>query len=805
MYKLFLKIATRYLLKNKMYSFINIFGLAIGIASFVLIMLYVNYERSYDKFEGSENVYRVFMDYLEGDEYVPGDAEAYIVTGPTLKNEFPEIKEFTRLRRRNGLVLLHNNTVFDHNTGSLTDPEYFSVFDRKLEKGDINTALNEPYSMVLSSSLAKKIFGAEDPIGKTLKIARDRESTFTVTGIMDNSGLNTHLKNDLLISFKTFYTWELFENDWERTWSQNEYYTYVKVAENTDVDLLNQKVMDFAPEGLKNERHHLEPIEDIHLYSNKPYEAETNGNGNGIKLLAIIAFITLLLSWMNYMNLSSSKSLERAKEIGIRKVVGARKPQLVLQFLIESALLNLIAIVLAVASVYLLLPVFSQFVEQDLGFDGNQLKNLLPYFGMLLVGASLAAFYPAFVLSRYSPAKVLKGKVQTSKNGLSFRKALIVGQFIATIALLTGTFVANKQIRFLKDRPIGANLDQVVALNGRVLNSVSDSLTGLNFMTLTNEILKSPFVKDVAVAQSYHGDGFADMNSNLGLTFPDGRTDEKRVWYSYSAQPEYFDLMGMEFLAGEPYKQTAERWSHNIVINEKLARFMGITDMQGVIGNTMKFYDEDFTIAGVVKDYSHFGLKSPIEPMIITHFNTRSNILVKLDKQAATMAGTTQALSELNKIWHQVFPESTYNYTFLDQKFEAQYKEDQKFTRAFQIFTVLAILIASLGLFGLTSYTVVQRKKEIGIRKVNGATITQILSLLNVDFVKWVGLAFLIAVPISWIAMTKWLDGFAYKTTLSWWVFALAGLTALAIALLTVSWQSFRAAMANPVESLRDE
>lgn len=805
MYKLFLKIATRYLLKNKLYSFINIFGLAIGIASFVLIMIYVNFERSYDKFKGSENVHRVFMDYLEGGEYIPGDANAYIVSGPTLKENFPEIKEFTRLRRRNGLVLLYNNTVFDHNSGSLADPEYFDVFDRKLELGDLKTALNEPYSMVLSSSLAKKIFGSEDPIGKTLKIASDRESTFTVTGIMDNSGLNTHIKNDLLISFKTFYTWELFEGDWERTWSQNEYYTYIKVAENTDVALLNKKVMNFAPEGLKNERHHLEPIEDIHLYSNKPYEAETNGNGNGIKILAIIAFITLVLSWMNYMNLTSSKSLERAKEIGIRKVVGAKKTQLVFQFLLESALLNLIAIVLAVASVYILLPAFSQFVEQDLSFGVEQLKNLLPYFGLILVGASLAAFYPAFVLSRYSPAKVLKGKVQTSKSGLSFRKALIVGQFIATIALLTGTFVANKQIRFLKDRPIGANLDQVVALKGRVLNGVSDSLVSLDFVTLTNEILKSPFVKDVAIAQSYPGDGFEDMNSNIGLTFPNGSTNETRIWYSYSVQPEYFNLMDMEFLAGEPFKQTAQRWSNNIVINEKLALFMGITDMQGVIGNTMKFYDQDWTIMGIVKDYNHFGLKSPVEPMVITHFKNRSNILVKLNKQAVTMAGTTSALNELNKIWHQVFPESTYNYAFLDQKFEAQYKEDQKFTKAFQVFTILAIIIASLGLFGLTSYTVVQRKKEIGIRKVNGATIAQILSLLNQDFVKWVVIAFVVAVPISWYAMSKWLEGFAYKTTMSWWIFALAGIVALCIALLTVSWQSFRAAVANPVESLKDE
>lgn len=795
MYRQFLKVATRYLVKNRLYSFINIFGLAIGVASFVLIMLYVNYENSYDKFDGSENVHRVFMDYLEGGEYVPGDANAYIVSGPTLKDEFPEVKEFARLRRLNGLVLLRKNTFFDNNTGFLADPEYFDVFDRKLDKGNVSTALNEPYSIILSTPLAKKIFGNQNPMGKALKIAGDDESTFRVTGIMDKNYPNTHIKNDFLVSFKTFYTWKLFQNDWKFTWNQNEYYTYLKVDKNADIELLNQKVMALTPEGLKNERHHLEPIEDIHLYSNKPYEAETNGSANGIKLLAIIAFITLFLSWMNYMSLSSSKSMERAKEIGIRKVVGAKRLQLIFQFLVESALLNFIAIVLAMIVVYVLLPSFSRFIEQDLGFDNDQLKNLIPYFGLLMIGTSLAAFYPAFVLSRYQPAKVLKGKIQTSKNGLNFRKTLIIGQFIATISLLTGTFVANKQIRFLKDRPIGASLDQLVALNGQILNSVSDSILENNYDTLMEELRESPYVAEVAGARTYPGDDFSNMNSNIGLTFPDGREDVKRIWYNYGVQPEYFDLIGMKFIAGEGFPQTSQRCGRNVVINEKMAGFMGVVDVKGLIGKTIKFWNEEWTVTGVVADYNHFGLKNRVEPMIIRHGRNTNNIIVKFNKQVASMAMTSIALEELNKIWHRIFPESTYNYTFLDQKF----------AKAFQIFTILAILIASMGLFGLTSYTVVQRKKEIGIRKVNGATIGQILSILNKDFVKWIGLAFIIAVPISWYAMNKWLEGFAYKTNISWWVFALAGISALAIALLTVSWQSFQAAIANPVESLRDE
>jgi len=806
MYQLFLKIAARYLLKNKMYSFINIFGLTIGVASFVLIMLYVNHEKSYDTFKGSEWVYRVYMDYLEGDEYVPGDAEAYLSSGPALKAEFPEIQEFVRFRRINNLVVLKDNFPYDNIVGSLADPEYFTVFDHGLVQGDVETALEEPYSVVLSTVLAQTIFGDENPMGQALKIAGDDTTIFTVTGVMDNSGRNTHIKNDLLVSFKTFYSWKVFESDWEYTWNQNVYYTYLKLAENSNTALLNQKVMDFRPKGFEfEEKHHLEPIKDIHLYSNKPFEAGTNGSGNSVRLLAIIAFITLVLSWINYMNLSSSKSLERAKEIGVRKVAGAQKTQLVLQFLLESALLNGMAIILALTASYLLLPSFNAFVEQDLGFDQQQLKGLLPYFGILLLGATVAAFYPAFMLSRYTPAKVLKGKVQTSKNGLNVRKGLMVCQFIATIALLTGTFVAHKQIHYLKNRPIGANLNQVVALSGKVFNRNKDSLFHQDVDLFINELKNSPYVSNVTGASTYPGDDFLEIISSIGLTFPNGHRDETHIWYDYSVRPEYFDLMDMDFVAGEGFKETAKGFSNTIVINEKMVRFMGDDDPQELIGKTVRFRGRDWSIGGVIKDYNHFGMKSPVVPTIIRHYKETDNILVKLNEKAMTLAGMDKALSEFNNIWRNIFPQSTYNHVFLDEQFEALYKEDHKFSKAFQIFTLLAVLIASLGLFGLTSYTVVQRKKEIGIRKVNGATVAQVLTLLNQDFVKWVGFAFVIAVPVSWYAMHQWLQAFAYKTDMSWWVFALAGITALLIALATVSWQSFQAAIANPVKSLRNE
>ncbi|MEM9144348.1 MAG: ABC transporter permease, partial [Bacteroidota bacterium] len=736
MYRLFLKIATRYLLKNKLYSVINIFGLALGIASFVLIMLYVNYERSYDTFTGSENVHRVYMDYLEGGEWVAGDANSYIVSGPTLQDEFPEIQDFVRFRKMNGIVLTRNNAVFDHNTGALADPSYFSIFDRTLSKGDLQTALEEPYSMVLSETLAQKVFGTEDPVGKTLKIAGAGDEAFTVSGVMEGTVKNTHIKKDFLISFKTFYTWPVFENDWKYTWNGNEYYTYLKVDPNADMVALNEKIMALEPKGLKNERHHLEPIADIHLHSNKPYEAEINGSANSIRLLAIIAFIAIILSWMNYMNLSTSKSLERAKEIGVRKVVGAKRSQLILQALVESGLLNTLAIILALGAVLALLPAFNAFVGQELELNATQIKGLIPYLGFIFLGGMGSAFYPAFVLSKYKATQVLKGGVQTSNSGLNLRRGLIITQFLATIVLLTGAFVAQKQIRFLQERPIGVELNKLLSLNGRVLNVENDSLVRAHFFTLVEEIKKNPGVAHATTAQTYPGADFGDLNSSFGVTFPDGRENDNRIWYNYAVQPDYFELMGMQFVAGGAFSQTASGKSNSIVINERFVRFMGVSDPETLMGKSLKFWEQDWPIAGVVKDYHHFGLKTAIEPLIMTHNKPMGNLLVKLEKGSASMAAITETLHKLEETWHTAFPRSTYNYTFLDQRFQEQYTEDKKFADAFRIFTALAILIASLGLFGLTSYTVMQRKKEIGIRKVNGATITQILTLLNTNFIK---------------------------------------------------------------------
>ncbi len=806
MHTLYFKIAFRYLLKNKLYSFINIIGLAIGVASFILIMAYVNYERSYDKFEGSENVYRVYMDYLTGEAYAPGDAQTYNLVGPTLKQEFNEVLDYVRFYRLEKTTLRSNDRLLELNNSCIADQSYFNVFNRELIKGDTNTALKQPNSIVLTETVAHKFFGDENPIGKTIEIFWGSSTMATVTGVMEDVPQNSHFKINYLISYDTMKNWDAIGNNTkELNWNNNVYFTYIRIDGNANGTILQEKIIDRGLEEVNDERLNIEPIEDIHLYSNKPYEAEANGSAVRITFLTAIAFIILILSWLNYINLSTTKSLERAKEIGVRKVAGAQKKQIVLQSLIESIVLNVLAIIIAVIIAIIVMPAYNAFTGKELIFDIGSFVDFLPVFGVVLCGMILAGLYPAILLSGYTPSKALKGKVKASAAGLNIRKGLIITQFLASIVLVIGTIVVTKQINYMQDQPIGSDLDNVLAIRGEVLNKRSDTILKKDFAVLLNEVKKLPFVSHVALSETYPGNGYENLSSFMGITYPDGTENDQKVWYNYEVSPDYFDVMGMDFLAGEAFKPNPKGHSQDIVVNEKFVREVGITNINEAISEKVTFWGRDWKIVGIIKDYHHFGLKSPIQPMILRHTPTTDMLMVKLDSGIASTSQYNAAINQLQATWSSVFPESTFNYTFIDKEFQAQYKEDNKFSETFKIFTVLAIFIAALGLFGLTSYTCIQRKKEIGIRKVNGASVFKILKLLNIDFIKWVGVAFLMAIPISWYAMNLWLENFAAKTTISWWIFILAGLTALGVTLLTVSWQSYIAANGNPVDALRDE
>jgi len=804
------KIAIRYLFKNKLYSILNIVGLALGIAAFVIIMLYVGYERSYDKFEGSDQVYRVYMDYAEGKHFAPGDAQTYNLSGPTLKKEFPEIIEQVRLYRLEKVTFVNGEKVIQQPNGSLADESYFRIFDNPLISGNLED-FKKPNTLILTKTMAEKLFGKDQAIGKSLSIFDGSSNTMEIVGIIKDIPQNTHYKTNFLISYPTINTWDRMGNNGEPNWNRNNFFTYVKVAPNTDTDALRKKVMTSDFEKNPDERHNIEAVSDIHLHSDKPYEAEANGSNSRVRFLSAIAFIILILSWLNYVNLATAKSLERSKEVGIRKVAGAPRSQLIFQSLGESLLLNLFALLLATGLVYLMLPLFNQFVGKELVLGLSNLSIIIPFLGFILLGTLFSGLYPAIVISGFTPIRALKGKIIASRNGINIRKGLIGLQFFATVVLIIGTLVVSQQIQFLRNQPLGVDLEQIIALNGEILEKQDDSLMGQKASVLESELLKLPFVNGVTQAKTYPGDGYDNLSSTVGITFPDGIERERQLFYLYGAKSTYFNVMNLKFIAGKAYSPVAAGTKNfDIVLNETFTRIMGFTNPSEIIGKTVKFWGENFRVSGVIADYHHFGLKNKIEPLIIGNLywaygGSMDNVLVKMQATGLSLASVDKNLDQIQQKWRDVFPQSTFNYTFLDKKFEAQYHEDTKFGAAFQLFTGLAIFIAGLGLFGLTSYTILQRKKEIGIRKVSGASVLQILTLLNKDFLKLVGISFILAVPIAWYVMEKWLQEFAYQTKLSWWIFILAGAAAVAVAIISVSFQDIKAALANPVKSLRTE
>ena len=802
---LYIKIAFRYLFKNKMYSFINIFGLSLGIAAFIIISLYVGYEKSYDSFEGSDTVYRAYMDYLKGDTYEGGDAQTYNLSGPTLQKEFPEVIDNVRLYRLDNVTFVNQDKIIEQPNGAIVDFSYVNIFNTEILEGDIN-AFKKPNSIVLSQSLAKKIFGDEKPISKTISVFYVSEIVLEVVGIMEDAPETTHMKLNYLISFNTLENWDTLSRQGELNWNQNNFFTYLKVKETTNFEALQEKIKSKDIENDPDERHNIERLSDIHLHSDKPYEAEANGSSSRINFLTVIAVIILMLSWLNYINLSTVKSLERSREVGIRKVAGAQRSQLIFQSLLESLCLFLMALVVAVILVITLLPVFNGFVGKSLVLGISNLKSLLPFVGLMILGSLMAGFYPALILSDFSPVKALKGKIGNSSKRLNIRKGLITVQFFATIILIIGTLVVAKQINFLKEQPIGVELSQVLAFKGLVLETVPDSVLIKKIEVFENELKNLAFVDEVARASTYPGDGYDNLSSSVGIEYPDGTVDERQIFYAYGARPNYFNVVDIQFVAGQAFKATKKDNNlESAVINKKFAERMGYPDADNIINKQVKLWGETCKITGVIEDYHHFGLKNEVQPLMIYQSQPDDNVLVKLNATSGSVAGMQTSLDNIETLYKSIFPNSTLNYTFLDKKFESQYTEDRKFGIAFQIFTVLAILIAALGLFGLTSYMALQRRKEIGIRKVTGASVFQILKLLNKEFIALIILALVIAIPVAWYIMGQWLHEFAYRTELSWWIFALSGIVTIIIALITVSFQSVKAATSNPVESLRTE
>ena len=799
MFKNYLKIAWRNLGKNKGYSAINIGGLAIGMTCFLLIAMFIKNELSYDTYhEKADNIYRIVHhgseDNLE-DRWVWGNAPV----GPALKADFSEVIEKVQFSGRSDVLLEYNERTFQEGNTFYVDETVFKVFSWPLLAGNPETALKAPYSIVLTESTAKKYFGNEDPIGKTMdgNGGRANDGIYTVTGVMKDVPANSHFSFDALMSMSSFYQTrpEIFE-----AWGYVDFYTYFLVTDNFDQQAFQAKMPEFLKRNrpAENAEYYydlsFEPLKDAYLNSEAARQPGITGSLSNIYIFAIIGLFILIIACINFMNLATARSLERAKEVGVRKVIGADKQGLRYQFLGESMLMVFIASLIGLALVVICLPAMRQITGKL--FLSNEIFNsstLLVYFGMALITGILAGSYPAFILSNFKPSSVLKGVFRTSQKGNSLRKGLVIFQFSLSIALIASTVIVYFQLGFMLDKNLGFDREQQLVIDFNWDGQVLD-----NMETIKREFMSLPEVVSVAGSRTVPGGHFPAAGTEIETS--EGKMEHFEP-FLYEIDFDFIPHYEIEVVAGRPYSREFVTDSLSaMVVNESAARSFGYANPSDIIGKSFEQWGREGKIVGVVKDFNYLSLHQQVAPLTLRYSQFGKYLSIKIKS-----ANMQQAITKIERKWSEIAPHRPFLYSFLDESFNTQYEADFKFKNLFTIFSFLAIIIACLGLLGLATYSAVQRTKEIGVRKVLGAEVSSIVTLLSKDFMKLVLIAILIATPFSWYAMSKWLNVYAYQIEISWWVFALSGGIALAIAVATVSFHAIKAARANPVKSLRTE
>ena len=811
MLKNHLRLAWRSLLKRKGYSALNILGLAIGITCCLLIFHYVAYERSYDRFQADAGrVFRLRLDAYQQGKLAWQSATSFPAIGPAMKKEFPEVQQFGRLIDAN--LLLTNpekNIKFTENKGYYADSSMLSMLDIRLVKGNPATALDGPDKILLSETMARKYFGSEDPLGKRLTALDETLENCEVTGVFKDYPANSHLILNHLVSYSTLGKERRqlgdSSNGTETAWGWYDFYVYVQLKPGADWHALQAKLPAFCDRHMNNNdwakknnnrnELYLIPLTDIHLYSNFLQEAEVNGNGKAVSFLFLIALLIIGIAWINYTNLATARSLERAKEVGLRKVLGALRLDLVLQFLIESLLMNTIALLIAIGAAWLLAPYFDTLIGTDAGSFSLPLTWALGFGGIFFTGALLSGLYPAFVLSGYHPITVLKGLFKNSTRGQILRKGLIVGQFAVSVILITGTILVYQQVQYMRRQQLGVNIDQTLVIRGA--QSPVDSTYQNIYQPFRTDLLHQTGVRSVTASTNVMGQEIY-WTRNVA---PIGRSSKANVTlYHLGVDYDFVPAYGLKIVAGRNFSRQFGTDRKAVILNQAAVDLLGFKNDSAAI-NSLLADGDTLHVVGVVANYHHQGLQKVINPMIVLlEPNGRSWYSVKF-----TTADPRLTITSIKKSWDRYFPNDPFDYYFLDESFNEQYKADSRFGEVFGLFASLAILIACFGLLGLSAYNVLQRTKEIGVRKVLGASAQSLVLLLSKEFLVLVSVALLIAIPFTWWVMYSWLQDYAYRISIQWWVFALGGVLALLIALTTVGLQALRAAMTNPIDSLRTE
>ena len=804
----YLKIALRNLTRNKVYGFVNIAGLAMGITAFLLILEYVSLEKSVNQFHRNlPNMYRMLCQNAQGESYPqvePGWATR-------AKERFPEVKDFCRFEDgiAKGIVMNEaKNISFREEKIGYAEGNFFQFFSFPLQKGSA-ISLNKPDVVFISETSNKKYFNGANSIGKTLTLNNQfGKHSYTIEGIYTNMGEESDIKMDMVFSLETLKNpANLNDNGWANIDNIDSQYInmFFLLNEGTDYQVFEKKITNLRRE-LQREKDttifRIQPVSEVHLAASFSDKLQHTGNIKYVYMLMGIAFLILLIAWFNYINLSTANAMKRANEVGVRKVVGASQSNLIGQFLGESVLVNVLAFGLSFVLISLLQPLFNQIIGKQLSLMILANSSVWMYgIGLLILGSLASGAYTAYVLSNFKPIETLKGKIIKTTKGVLLRKSLVISQFSISIALILFTILIYRQLQFMQKQDLGMNINQLLVIQGPQIGKDSTYQTRKN--TFLNALVQQNFVKDYCVSGSvpsryynFATEGFTSPKSKAG--------DENKAYSFVIIGDRYLKTYGIKLKAGRNFTpvECAVEWNNNtkILVNERTIKSLGFNSAAEAVNAKIKWGERYLEIIGVVKDYNHQSLQKAIVPIIFYPQNNSTYFSIRLNGDKMQ-----EKVTSLEKLYKTYFSGNPFEYFFADDNYNKQYISEKQYASLFTTASLWAIFIACLGLFGLATFTVESRTKEIGIRKVLGASVGNITALLSKDFLKLVLISVLIASPIAYYFMDTWLQDFAYRVDISWWIFALAGIVAIIIALLTVGYQSIKAALANPVKSLRTE
>ena len=798
----YLKTALRSFKRNKTFSFINMAGLAIGLTCFLLIGVFVVDELSYDKYANDAgNIYRVHLDVTGN-----GDIATYpsvdFAVGPGMKNAFPEIKAFTRMWTASDFVRF-GEKQFKEDKLAFADSNFLQIFSIPLVYGSKESALVQPNSIVISKNFAKKYFGDANPMGQSLEVGL-RKAMYKVTGVFDEVPSNSHFHGEAFMSITTFK----IPNP---TWSNLGSYTYILVNKNTDIKKLEAKFPQLvakyvvpevqqdmgislaeAQKSVSTFIFRLQPLTGIHLFSHTKYELESNGDVQYVYIFSALAIFILLLACVNFTNLSIARSVKRAKEVGIRKVLGSRKQQLIRQFLSESLLMTACAMILAIVCVIALLPYFNQLSGKQIHPSYFLNFRFVPAVILLLLLVGIVSgIYPSFFLSSFNAIRILKGSPGTGSSKNPLRSGLIVFQFFVSTALTISTLIVYQQLKFMENKKLGYDKEQVLFL--------SDArLMGKNQDAYRQDVLQDSRVVSASIARSVPGDDFMDGTQVYPVN-ENGNGQEIHM-NIYHVDYDYIKTLGMQIKQGRYFSKDFGSDSSAVVINEAAVNELGWNKLNSIGRTIVRSGQQKYTVVGVVEDFNYTSAKQKIAPLMMLLGRNYGGLVVKI--KSADLQG---ALAGLKSKWDKLQPEGPFSYTFLDEKFAALYASELKTQKIFSAFAIIAVIIAGLGLFGLSAFVIEQRTREIGIRKVLGASVETILMLVSKEFLFLVALAFILAIPVTYWAMQNWLNNYAYRINIGSGIFVMAGIAAILIAIITISFQAVKAALMNPVKAIRTE